>query len=209
MREVLQGRFVDRDQEFSGQLVLDEGFIADVIRAPKEFLPPTVSFPEASTLCFPGFIDLHVHAREDPSRIWTYKEDYTTAIAAARHGGVVRFMDMPNPPLPAVDRDSYDAKKRLAGPSVDLYLGIGPNTDSAGPEFFYKVFMTHSVGDLHFMDYRTLKEALARYEGQKASWHCVEPAVTAKDPRHPPPVAIYTLEQTMELSDTSLMRANI
>ena len=42
----------------------------------------------ADELIFPGFIDLHVHAREDTSHAQDYKEDFATAGEAAINGGV-------------------------------------------------------------------------------------------------------------------------
>ena len=82
-------------------------------------------------LIFPGFIDLHVHARECSDHSWDYKEDFTTAGQAAINGGVVAFADMPNNPLPPVDDKSYADKYLLAQKcpvDVLLYAGIGPWT---------------------------------------------------------------------------------
>src|SRR6185369_6424326 len=82
-------------------------------------------------LIFPGFIDLHVHARECADHSWDYKEDFTTASAAAINGGVVAFADMPNNQVPPVDDASYLAKQELTKKSavdVVLYAGIGRNT---------------------------------------------------------------------------------
>ena len=45
---------------------------------------------------FSGFIDLHVHAREDESHTQDYKEDFKTAGEAAINGGVVAFAEMPS-----------------------------------------------------------------------------------------------------------------
>ena len=83
-------------------------------------------------LIFPGFIDLHVHARECANHAWDYKEDFTTSGKAAINGGVVAFADMPNNPVPPVDEKSFADKYQLAQKSaadVVLYAGIGPKTE--------------------------------------------------------------------------------
>jgi len=54
-------------------------------------------------LIFPGFVDIHVHARECADHSQDYKEDFKTAGEAAINGGVVAFMEMPNNPVPPVD----------------------------------------------------------------------------------------------------------
>lgn len=82
-------------------------------------------------LIFPGFIDLHVHAREDVSGKQNYKEDYESASAAAINGGVAHFCDMPNNPVAPVDEKKYLAKLELtkkASVDVTLYAGVGPGT---------------------------------------------------------------------------------
>ncbi len=82
-------------------------------------------------LIFAGMGDIHIHARDDVSLEQVYKEDFTTAAAAAVHGGVVHVADMPNNPAAPIDDESYAAKQRhLASRNVPiqvtLYAGIGP-----------------------------------------------------------------------------------
>ena len=64
-------------------------------------------------LLFPGFVDLHVHARECADHSQDYKEDFTTAGEAAINGGVTAFMDMPNNSVPPIDVSSYEEKNQL------------------------------------------------------------------------------------------------
>ncbi len=71
---------------------------------------------EEGPLIFPGFIDLHVHAREYPRpeesdeqalEKWSAtckKETFVTAGRAAINGGVTLFAAMPNDPEPPDNR---------------------------------------------------------------------------------------------------------
>lgn len=135
-------------------------------------------------LIFPGFIDIHVHAREDSSHEQDYKEDFVSAGEAAINGGVVAFADMPNNVVPPVDDTSYDIKNELAksasrrtGVDIVLYAGIGPHTSLLNKKVPYKVFMGHSIGDLFFTNYEDLEKAIAKYNGQNVSFHCEDPKI--------------------------------
>jgi dihydroorotase len=136
-------------------------------------------------LIFPGFIDIHVHARECMDHSWDYKEDFTTAGWAAIGGGVVAFADMPNNPVAPVDEKSYADKFQLAKKSavdVVLYAGIGPGTEplsDIGADTIrpYKVFMGPSIGALFFKSADELESAISKYSGQSVSFHCEDPAI--------------------------------
>ena len=83
------------------------------------------------TLLFAGMGDIHIHAREDVSQKNCYKEDFLSARAAARNGGLCHCGDMPNNPVPPVNDETYGAKLRLAekaGGEIWIYAGIGPGT---------------------------------------------------------------------------------
>lgn len=150
-------------------------------------------------LIFPGFIDIHVHARECQDHSWDYKEDFATAGAAAINGGVVGLADMPNNPVPPVDEKSYLEKNQLAQKcpvDVLLYAGVGPktlpflcSTPINGPATDlgvpYKVFMGPSVGDLYFNSRDELSSALEKYRGQSVSFHCEDPEVLEANKNQP------------------------
>jgi dihydroorotase len=115
---------------------------------------------------FPGFGDLHIHAREDVSGSQMYKEDFATASAAAIQGGVTHVADMPNNPVAPVDDERYAAKEKLTAKSavhVTLYAGIGPGTQPLTRHVPYKAFMGPSVGDLFFSSQEQLEEVIAGY----------------------------------------------
>ncbi len=131
-------------------------------------------------IIFPGFIDLHVHAREDESHTQDYKEDFISAGEAAINGGVVAIADMPNNTIAPVDDISYEKKNNLAQKSsapVLLYAGIGPSTKPLKSKVPYKVFMGPSVGDLFFTSQEELEKVIANYSGENISFHCEEPKI--------------------------------
>ncbi|KKS04115.1 MAG: Allantoinase [Candidatus Nomurabacteria bacterium GW2011_GWA2_41_25] len=135
-------------------------------------------------LIFPGFVDLHVHARECTDHSQDYKEDFKTAGVAAINGGVVAFAEMPNNPVPPIDNSSYDAKNILAkksGVEVLLYAGIGPHTEPLSRKVPYKVFMGPSIGELFFTDKIDLEKVISKYSGQNVSFHCEDPEILNKN----------------------------
>jgi dihydroorotase len=134
----------------------------------------------SNELIFPGFIDLHVHAREDASHTQEYKEDFTTAGQAAAYGGVVAFAEMPNNPVPPVTEITYAEKEALTKKSlasVLLYAGIGAGTKPLSRKVPYKVFMGKSVGDMFFTSREDLEKALENYRGEYVSFHCEDPKI--------------------------------
>ena len=155
-------------------------------------------------LIFPGFIDLHVHARECFDHSQDYKEDFKTAGEAAINGGVVAFMEMPNNPTPPVDAKSYIEKKELAQRcpiEVVLYAGIGENTKPLEKIVPYKVFMGPSIGDLFFHSLLDLEKVLAQYQGCSVSFHCEDPKIlednkaqTTHEKRRPPEAEIKAID---------------
>jgi dihydroorotase len=131
-------------------------------------------------IIFAGFGDLHVHAREDVSGRELYKEDFATASAAAIHGGVTHFADMPNNPVAPIDDASYAAKEKLtqsAPVHITLYGGIGPGTRPLARSVPYKAFMGPSVGELFFSSPEQLEETIERYRGCNVSFHCEDPLI--------------------------------
>src|SRR3989338_7902625 len=94
----LEGNIVTKDKVFRGRMEIDQSGTISKIGSPTG----VADFVFKEELIFPGFIDLHVHAREDVSHQDDYKEDFTTAGEAAINGGVVAFADMPNNPIPPV-----------------------------------------------------------------------------------------------------------
>lgn len=138
-----------------------------------------------SEFIFPGFIDIHVHAREDATGKQTYKEDFETVSQAAINGGVVAIMDMPNNFLAPIDDESYEQKLKLTKNKDALiipFAGVGPTSQPiTGRHVPYKAYMGPSVGDLYFMTNEELDEKLKQYVGVQISFHCEDPQVLAKN----------------------------
>jgi dihydroorotase len=138
-------------------------------------------------LIFPGFADVHIHAREDDTGAQSYKEEYQNAADAALHGGVVAVAAMPNTPNPVVGREQFAWHRKrvseLAHPvSIFNYLGIDSKTRPLGKpgEHFYKLYFGKSVGDLTVTYGSELETILSRYKGHHISFHVeYEPIVQA------------------------------
>ncbi len=170
-------------------------------------------------LIFPGFVDIHVHAREDPSRKWTYKEDFSSAGKAALAGGVTAFGDMPNTPDPLVDEEGFRKKhllSRFAGMDVLLYAGIGPDTRPLPHRVPYKVYMGKSVGGLFFRNRKELRDALSRYKGESVSFHCEDPDILKQNEkklvhteRRPPEAEVIAVETALELIEEFKLKGKI
>ncbi len=173
----LEGTLVNHDRVSEGSVEVDlaTGLIVDV-----GAVEGRSDFDCRGCLIFPGFGDIHIHAREDVSGAQTYKEDFASASAAAIHGGVVQVVDMPNNPVAPVDDARYAAKEALTQASavhVTLYAGIGPGTRPLARHVPYKVYMGPSVGDLFFRSQAELEEVIAGYRGCNVSFHCEDPEI--------------------------------
>jgi dihydroorotase len=139
-------------------------------------------------LIFPGFIDLHVHARECADHSQDYKEDFTSAGQAAINGGVVAFADMPNNPVPPVDEKSYAEKLALTKKSAVDVLLYAIITAYSKPLPFpvpYKAFTSKSVGETFFSQLADLEEGVKKYQGQNVSFHCEDPEIIRQNQNQP------------------------
>lgn len=173
----IEGIIVNKDGEKRGRIEIDQtsGLITKVSESTG--IADVILKDE---LIFPGFVDLHVHARECADHTQDYKEDFKTASEAAINGGVVAFMEMPNNPTPPVDDESYKDKKELKNKSeveVILYAGIGEGTKPLSFPVPYKVYMGPSVGTLFFKSLEDLEKVLSQYVGCCVSFHCEDPKI--------------------------------
>jgi dihydroorotase len=173
----IEGRIANHDGEFDGAVEIDieTGLIVGVgpVRGKSDL-------DVRGCLIFPGFGDIHIHARDDVSGTQRYKEDFKTASEAALAGGVVQVADMPNNPIAPVDDARYVEKEKLTAKSavhVTLYAGIGPGTRPLARHVPYKAFMGPSVGDLFFSTQAQLESVIAEYRGRNVSFHCEDPVI--------------------------------
>ncbi len=186
---IIEGLITNADGQSWGKIEIDPG--TGLIEEVGSMSKPADLVLGKEEMIFPGFGDIHVHAREDESQSQTYKEDFTSMSRSAIHGGVVQVADMPNNPVPPTTAECYGKKKELAKKALvpaTLYAGIGPGTSPLAEPVPYKVFMGKSVGDLFFKTLPELESALAPYKGQNVSFHSEDPEILEKykdAPTHP------------------------
>lgn len=212
----------------AGQLAGPEGVHAGQVRIEGETIAevgsslgtPDHAFGD-DCLIFAGMGDIHIHARDDVSGAETYKEDFTTAAAAALHGGVVHVADMPNNRVAPIDDATYRQKQahlesRRVPIQVTLYAGIGPETRPLSFPVPYKVYMGHSVGDLFFTTLEQLDRALARYRGCDVSFHCEDPilleahkSATTHELRRPPECEVSATRFALQMIEKYDLRGKL
>ncbi len=202
----VEGMLVNHDAMFAGAVEIDTatGLIVRVGEATGKS-----DIDTSGCLIFPGFGDIHIHAREDVSGAQMYKEDFATASDAAVQGGVVHVADMPNNVVAPVDDARYAAKELLTAKSavhVTLYAGIGPGTQPLARHVPYKAFMGPSVGDLFFRSQAELEQVIAGYRGRNVSFHCEDPVIleahkgeATHEARRPAQAEITATEFALEL----------
>jgi len=149
---------------------------------------PDVVWPEGVLVC-PGFIDIHVHCRDDPGGSQRHKEDYRSASEAAIHGGVVLLGDMPNNPDPPIDADSYLRKRKLADEKslVDVVL-YGLLSSGGRPyrnDIPWKCYFGPSVGDIDSWGDSSVAEVLSPFSGRVVMFHAEDPAILATNTDRP------------------------
>jgi dihydroorotase len=173
----VEGRIAHHDRVFEGAVEIntETGLIESVGE-----ITGKSDLDTAGCILFPGFGDLHIHARDDVSGSQLYKEDFSTISAASIQGGVTHVADMPNNPVAPVDDAKYADKEKLTDKSavhITLYAGIGPETMPLTRHVPYKAFMGPSVGDLFFASQQELEGVIANYRGQNVSFHCEDPEI--------------------------------
>ncbi|MDZ4727991.1 MAG: amidohydrolase [Leptospira sp.] len=176
--EKIAGKIVTHNEEFEGTITFDQ--TSGLIISVEKHIDPQAKKYSDDCVIFPGFGDIHIHAREDVSGKHTYKEDFISAGNAAINGGVVHVADMPNNPIPPINDSSYSDKLLLTQKSpihITLYAGIGPNTYPLSKKVPYKVFMGPSIGELFFEDNASLEKVIEKYKGQDVSFHCEDPEI--------------------------------
>lgn len=215
-RELFIGRRGQKELTLEGKLVFQDGvrWGKFTIQRGKGIISKMDDNTDAdivleNSLIFPGFVDIHVHAREDPSGKWNYKEDYKTAGQAAVAGGITAFADMPNTPHPLISDKSLMKKApltRKAGTPVLLYAAVGPGTRPLNENVPYKLFMGKSVGPLFFKERKELRKTLSSYHNMHVSFHCEDPDILKENehkPEHserrPPEAEINAVELALEL----------
>jgi dihydroorotase len=184
---LVEGIIASHDKKpFRGVIEIDSaGLIKSVSKLSKSKKADHVF--DQDCLIFPGFGDVHIHAREDETGKQVYKEEYKTAADAALHGGVVHVSAMPNTPNPLVSKERFEWHRKRVGElahsvSILNYVGIDSKTAPLGKpgEHFYKLYFGKSVGDLTVTYGSELDVILSRYKGHHISFHVeYEPIILA------------------------------
>lgn len=174
---IIEGLFIQHDRSLRQQVLINP----QTIEAFGNHLGKSdLVFPD-HILIFPGFIDTHVHAREDKTARENYKEDFVTATQAALNGGVVAFMDMPNNPCPPMCDEEYLFKRKLilSKTKMDIvpYAAIGANSQPLKARVPYKVYLGPSFGPFLFSAEQELDKVLSRYRGLAVSFHCEDAGI--------------------------------
>lgn len=178
----------------SGRAVLPDGTRNASIQVENEIVTsvePLAQEPDGSLIIFPGFIDIHVHAREYPrppgkdveaARKWQTaldKETFATAGRAAINGGVTLYAAMPNDTMPPDDSQSYDAKMKVSGSSPCPTVLFACVTQDSEPwcDLPYKVYLDSHPSPYAFTSWQDLETTLARYAGCRVFFHAEDPEV--------------------------------
>jgi dihydroorotase len=183
-----------------------------------------------SVLIFPGFIDIHVHAREYPlpedadsqaKTKWEAacrKETFATAGRAAINGGVTLYAAMPNDPIPPSNSSVYETKAALAASSPCPVIPFAAITRESEPwkDLPYKVYMEREPSGISFADWKDLESTLGRYRGCRTFFHAEDPEILARfnspGPRwrtRPPDAEISAVERVLELTAKFGLRSHI
>ncbi len=177
----IYGSCVYRKGAFNATVVINSetGLIEDVLPGVKA----RGAHSMGHRLIFPGFIDVHVHGRQDATGEESYKEDFETLGQAALNGGVVHVAEMGNNPKPPIDDESYTEKMELTKKSlvpVTLYAMMGPETNPLASHVPYKLCHARTTGknDLIFFPSQVeIEKAAGRYHGKNVSHHCEDAAI--------------------------------
>lgn len=203
-------------------ILVEEGVIKDI-----RDTDGTVSDSE---LIFPGFIDIHVHAREYPRpkgddqkalEKWEAacrKETFATAGKAAVNGGVTLFAAMPNDPEPPADAESYSLKAGLTKSSPCPVILFAAVTRSSEPwaDLPYKVYLDSKPSSVSFTSWKDLEETLPRYKGCSLFFHAEDPGIlergSASGPRwktRPAEAEITAVDRILELTAKLGLKSHI
>ncbi len=206
---LLEGNYVLPDSSLEyGQIRVVDGMIKEI---GKDLGTADVVFPEHFKI-YPGFIDIHVHAREyalppdhsdEDVKQWEQvleKEDYISVCAAAVNGGVVAFADMPNNPFPPDSPVYYSTKARVAAESCSIdhviYALLTPKSEPFG-DIPYK-------GYTHDISRKGIRAIFRRFASESYMpllvWHCENANIISKHPDRPAEAEERDVEMILDLS---------
>lgn len=177
--------------------VLEDGLCRVRIRISGDSIESLEKLQDSTTgavIVFPGFIDVHVHAREyalpsdaseNQKAAWekmTAKESFRTAGRAAINGGVVLYAAMPNDPIPPDNQQTYNLKKSVATTSKCPVILLACITRDSQPweNIPYKLYLDHKSSASSFSYWKDVDTTLARYRGRHVFFHAEDPIILEK-----------------------------
>ncbi len=186
-----------------------------------ESLVPESGPVEQSCLLFPGFVDIHVHAREFPKpspedndliKKWEStckKEVFASAGDSAINGGVTCFAAMPNDPTPPDNKTIYDQKRLLGAESRCPVILFAAVTEHSEPwaDLPYKLYLDSHPNQVTFSNWRKVEDALSRYKGHRLFFHAEDPEILRKNEgqsehwkRRPPEAEVRAVAKILDLT---------
>jgi len=181
-------------------------------------------------LIFPGFADIHVHAREFPLPVdadarqrdqWEAacrKETFLSAGRAALNGGITLMAAMPNDPVPPDTPEVYKLKLNLARNALCPTVLFASITSGSEPwdDIPYKVYLDMVPSPVAFCDWKDLEQTLQRYRGCRVFFHAEDPEILNKfrgrGPRwasRPPEAEYFATEKILDLTAKLGLRTHI
>ncbi len=206
----------------SVRLEIADGVIQDIQKV------ECVSNP--GLILFPGFIDVHVHARDyslpgdsspEYKSAWermTAKESFITAGQAAVNGGVTLYAAMPNDPVPPDNPVTYSLKKQASESSPCPVLIFSCITASSSPwaDIPYKLYLDHKESASSFSYWRDVEDALSRYSNHHVFFHAEDPVILQENSHfherwrsRPPDAEISAVRKILELTGKYSLRTHI
>ncbi|MDR1506206.1 MAG: dihydroorotase [Treponema sp.] len=133
-------RIVDEASDFTGSVIVEDGFISGVLDGAKAEQAPrradTVIEGGGNLVLMPAFVDLHAHFRDPGTGDVCAKETMESACLAAAAGGygTVACMANTQPPVDSIDRAASLKKHADALGLVDLYPVLSLTKGMEGKE---------------------------------------------------------------------------
>ncbi len=220
MQMKIYGKCVATNRVFFATVVIEieTGLITEVHRSVKL----EGAFDVKDCLIFPGFLDVHVHGREDATGKETHKETFETLGEASINGGVVHVVEMGNNPKPPVDDDSYLEKQELTKKSkvpITLYAMIGPGTSALSFNVPYKLCHARTTGSndiIFFPNRKEIEETVKRYRGKSVSHHCEDSEILKgheNEPFHelrrPPEAEVSAIDFAVYLTEKYNLKSKV
>ena len=139
-------------------------------------------------LVLPGFIDSHVHLRDEGK---AYREDFYTGTAAAAAGGVTTVLDMPNNDPVTMSAETLRNRMHIAEKkalvNVGFYSEFPRESDNVKSivvqgAVAFKLFMANQVGGLNLDDDEAMREAFGKIGelGVPVAVHAEDKAIIAE-----------------------------